>query len=107
MRTVIPLTSHIDHGGEGWPVTVAVGLAGATGLWVPDNAPVALIVAGLAANSLIRRGFPLDALDQMPAEMHPLVLSLLRVARTMELAGAGIVAHALGLPANAVRGEAA
>lgn len=107
MRTVIPLTSHIDHGGEGWPVTVAVTVEGAAGLWVPDNAPVALIVAGMAADSLIRRGFPLDALDQLPADMHPLALSLLRVARAVELAGGGIVAHALGLTANAVRGEAA
>jgi hypothetical protein len=103
----IPLTSRIDHDGQDWPVIVHVGLTGAVGLHLPDTAPVALIVAGMAADGLIRRGFPLDALNHLPADMHPLTLALLRVARTMELAGAGIVAHALGLRANPVREVAA
>lgn len=107
MQTWIPLSSRIEHEGQEWPVTVAVSATGAVGLRVPAEAPVALIVAGMAADSLIRRGLPLDALDLLPADMHPLTLSLLRLARAVEVSGVAIVGHALRLPESVTREVAA
>lgn len=107
MKNWIPLTSHFEHDGQEWPVTVAVGIEGVVALWTSDEAPFDLYIAAVVATSLIGNGLPLDDLDGMPSSFPALTLAMLRVARTMELAGAGIVAHALGLHANPVRGATA
>lgn len=107
MKKWIPLTSRYEHDGQEWPITVAVAVEGAFALWAPDEAPFDLYIAAVVAGSLIRNGLPLDDLDAMPDDFPPLTLAMLRVARSMELAGAGIVAHVLGLSDRAVcRGAA-